>query len=218
MVSYHTPSMAESREPNTVGMVKPRKPLDRARWEQAALDAFERGGPAAISVVGLARELGVTKGSFYWHFESRGELLGAALERWEREHTTELLAALEDVEDPRERLVRLIRHSLETLWPTLFARLLAAAPDEPAVADVVSRATERRLAFLGRTYRELGLSAARAKRQALLAYAVYVGIATLTPSGVTPFPSARARSALAAHVIDVLVGGALDPGDDAGTA
>ena len=45
---------------------------------RAAIDAFERSGPAGVAIVPLARQLGVTRGSFYWHFKSRDELLVAA--------------------------------------------------------------------------------------------------------------------------------------------
>ena len=52
-------------------------------WAQAALDLISEQGVAAVAVEPLARRLGVTKGSFYWHFPSRDALLQAALERWE---------------------------------------------------------------------------------------------------------------------------------------
>jgi AcrR family transcriptional regulator len=42
--------------------------LRREDWARAALEAFSRGGLPAIAVAPLARRLGVTKGSFYWHF------------------------------------------------------------------------------------------------------------------------------------------------------
>ncbi|HXD53500.1 MAG TPA: helix-turn-helix domain-containing protein, partial [Solirubrobacteraceae bacterium] len=52
-------------------------------WERAALAAIRDGGPEAVAVEPLARRLGVTKGSFYWHFANRDGLLGAAIARWE---------------------------------------------------------------------------------------------------------------------------------------
>ncbi len=42
------------------------------------------GGPDAIRVEVLARELGVTKGGFYWHFDDRRALLEEILDGWER--------------------------------------------------------------------------------------------------------------------------------------
>ena len=57
--------------------------LSAEDWALAALDVIAEQGLAAVAVEPLARRLGVTKGSFYWHFPSREALLVAALERWE---------------------------------------------------------------------------------------------------------------------------------------
>jgi AcrR family transcriptional regulator len=151
--------------------------LDRDRWEAAALDAFERGGLAAVAVEPLARELGVTKGSFYWHFENRPALIAATVARWERLHVDAPLDALAQVEDPRQRLLALLG-AASSKPPTIFMRMLEAV-DEPAVKAAVARAAQLRVAFLEQGFRDLGLSRARARRQALLAYSTYVGRAHL---------------------------------------
>ena len=52
-------------------------------WALGALDVIAEQGLAAVAVEPLARRLGVTKGSFYWHFPSREALLVAALDLWE---------------------------------------------------------------------------------------------------------------------------------------
>jgi AcrR family transcriptional regulator len=163
----------------TSAMTPPAKDtsLDRNRWEQAALDALERGGVAAVAVEPLARGLGVTKGSFYWHFANRGELLAAAVARWERLHVDAPLDALAGIEDPRERLrALLVKASAKP--PSIFLRLLDAA-DEPVIRAALAAAAEKRVAFMAEAFRERGLTKARARRQALLAYSVYVGRAHL---------------------------------------
>src|SRR4051794_41398282 len=64
----------------------PDRTLDRERWEAAALDAFEAGGLRAVAVEPLARALGVTKGSFYWHFKDRRARAGGVGPRPEGRH------------------------------------------------------------------------------------------------------------------------------------
>ena len=54
-------------------------------WLRAARLALLRRGPHGVRVEALARSLGVTKGSFYWHFKDRRELLEALLREWEDE-------------------------------------------------------------------------------------------------------------------------------------
>lgn len=151
--------------------------LDAERWEQAALDAFERGGAAAVAVEPLARALGVTKGSFYWHFKSRQALLAAAVQRWERLHVDAPLERAEAIADPRERLLALLG-AASSKPPTIFLKMLEGV-DEPVVQAAVTRAAERRVAVLQRAFADLGLTPAKARRQALFAYSAYVGRALL---------------------------------------
>ena len=77
-------------------------------WAREALDQIAEQGVASVAVEPLARRLGVTKGSFYWHFPSRDALLQAALERWERDEQT-AYGALEAIDDATERLRTLFR-------------------------------------------------------------------------------------------------------------
>jgi AcrR family transcriptional regulator len=151
--------------------------LDRDRWAAAGLDALERAGLAAVAVEPLARELAVTKGSFYWHFRNRAELVQATVERWERIHVDGPLDRLAEVDDPRERLLSLLA-AASGKPPSIFIRMLDAT-DEPVVAAAVRRAAEKRVDFMAKAFRELGLPPARARRQALLAYSTYIGRAHL---------------------------------------
>src|SRR5690606_41191321 len=70
-------------------------------WAVAALDVIAEQGLAAVAVEPLARRLGVTKGSFYWHFPSREALLVAALERWEAMEQETVFGQLEDRKSTR---------------------------------------------------------------------------------------------------------------------
>jgi AcrR family transcriptional regulator len=174
--------------------------LDRERWEQAALDAFERGGLSAVAIEPLARTLGVTKGSFYWHFKDRSALLAATVARWERLHVDGPLDAVAAIADPRERLLALLGRA-SGKPPTIFMRMLEAV-DEPVVAAAVARAAELRVGFMATAFRELGLSRARARRQALLAYSAYVGRAHLERDAPALVDD---RQALAKHIAEQLV-------------
>jgi AcrR family transcriptional regulator len=157
---------------------KPTRPLDRARWIDAALAAIETGGPDAVAVGPLARSLGVTKGSFYWHFADRQELLRAALGTWLTRHTVETERRFGAISDPHQRLCLLFRYAVVELRPTVIVQLLAHV-DDPDVAIAVNEATRRRLEFIAAAYRELGLSPAAARDQALLAYSAFLGFAQL---------------------------------------
>jgi AcrR family transcriptional regulator len=144
-------------------------------WTRAALLALAEGGVGAVRVDVLARELGVTRGSFYWHFTDRDALLKAALEQWEQEFTTRIITELDDVGDPAERLERLVRGAFsdETV-PGLQPALMAHA-DHPVVMPVLRRVTAQRIDYITAIYRELGLPSAAARRRAVIAYTTYLG-------------------------------------------
>ena len=57
-------------------------PLDRAAWIKGAFAILAEHGPAGLRVEVLAKRLDVTKGSFYWHFKDRRDLLDAVLDEW----------------------------------------------------------------------------------------------------------------------------------------
>jgi AcrR family transcriptional regulator len=150
--------------------------LARLDWAQAALDALADGGLAAIAVEPLARRLGTTKGSFYWHFADRGELVREALDLWERRDTDEVIARVAAVDDPEAALVALLRLALGR--PGCDAGVLAGAA-HPDVGVVLERVTRKRLAFLERLHLALGLGPAGARHQARIAYALYLGLGEL---------------------------------------
>ena len=146
---------------NDAARVERNARLSADDWAQAALDQIAEQGVASVAVEPLARRLGVTKGSFYWHFPSRDALLQAALERWEKVEQETVFGSLEKVPDPRERL-RALFH---------------------VVAPVIGRVSQRRFDYLTASFRQAGLSRTEAQHRARLAYAAYVEhvMATLIP-------------------------------------
>lgn len=147
-------------------------------WAKEALDQIAEQGVASVAVEPLARRLGVTKGSFYWHFPSRDALLQAALERWERDEQA-AYGALEAITDPAERLrtlFRLIAQHNKT--HVIYSELLKAA-GHPAIDAVLAHVLERRIGFLFRCFREAGLSQKDALNRARMTYAMYVGVLQL---------------------------------------
>ena len=67
-------------------------PLQPDNWIRAAFARLANEGIESVRIELLARDLGVSKGSFYWHFRDREDLLTCVLDRWEADET-EWLAA-----------------------------------------------------------------------------------------------------------------------------
>jgi AcrR family transcriptional regulator len=103
----------------------------RSSWIEAGLRALAAGGPDAVRIELLARELGVTRGGFYWHFDPRRALFEEILDAWERASVDEVIERVEgEGGDARARLRRL--------------STLAASSDEPLRTDLAVRDWARR--------------------------------------------------------------------------
>ncbi|HKJ53151.1 MAG TPA: TetR/AcrR family transcriptional regulator [Gammaproteobacteria bacterium] len=70
-----------------------RKPLQRFDWLQQALDIFVAEGIDAVRITRLADDLGVTRGSFYWHFDNRKDLIDALVSFWKDKNTPAVVRA-----------------------------------------------------------------------------------------------------------------------------
>jgi len=178
--------------------------LSAADWEAAALDALAEDGLAGVAIEPLARRLGVTKGSFYWHFAGRNALLAAALGRWEQSYTERVIDAVDDLPGPRERLAGLIGRVV-TGGRSDRIHIALATAKHPLVRETLARVTHRRLAYLEACYVELGQPRLEAKRSALLAYATYVGLVHLRLEAPRELPARDALAAYVEHLIGKLV-------------
>lgn len=168
--------------PAAVPAAKNERPnrLSALDWANAALDVIAEEGVAAVAVEPLARRLGVTKGSFYWHFPSREALLAAALDQWEAMEQETVFGKLEAFPDPRERLRNLFQLVAHELRPHKIYSELLKALDHPVVRPVLARVSQRRMDYLAASFRQAGLPRLEAINRARLTYAAYVGFLQLS--------------------------------------
>lgn len=151
--------------------------LTREDWAAAALQTIASGGGVvAVAVEPLAALLGATKGSFYWHFNSRAELVTAALELWEQRGTTEVIASLEAGGGSNEQKLRaLFTHAFRSDAIGGADMALLSHTDLPAVRAAVDRVTRRRITYIARLLDSDDLPPAAARRRAVLAYSAFLG-------------------------------------------
>jgi AcrR family transcriptional regulator len=154
-------------------------PRGAGDWIDAAAAAFARGGLAAVRVEALARELGVTKGSFYWHFDDRAALLSAVIDRWEQQQTTAMIVESERGATPADRLRRLLAAVTEHLGTSRGELLLYLEAEHEGVRGAVERVTERRLDYVRDLLVELGDDRTTAERKSALALAAATGMRQL---------------------------------------
>jgi AcrR family transcriptional regulator len=156
--------------------------LTRQDWLTAALGALARGGTEALRVEPLAKRLGVTKGSFYWHFADRPALLAAALAEWERRATDAVIVEVEAAGgDASVRLANLFRIAAAADG-RLERAVRAWAAGDAAAAAVQGRVDARRHAYVAAQLAALGFSEDEAAARARIAYRAVMGGFAMGPS------------------------------------
>lgn len=155
-------------------------------WTRAAGAALGRDGVDAIRVERLAAQLGVSKGSFYWHFADRAALLRSVLADWESRGTAAVIASVEE-EPAGARVAALLRfvfadHGTDGIE----VNVRAWASRDPEVAAVVERVDTRRTEYVCATLIDAGVEAREAQRRARLGYRTLLGEFLLRESGSPP--------------------------------
>ena len=161
---------------------KKSKRLSRKDWIRAALELLTAKGVEGVKIVPLAERLGVTSGSFYWHFKNRRNLHEALLEYWEREMTDAAIVAAKDFDGlPEERIWGL----MEQVMSAGFARYALAiwhwAQSDIAAQTVFQRALEKRFNFAKWVFMEAGFDAIQAEARGRMMVVYMMGESTLIP-------------------------------------
>jgi AcrR family transcriptional regulator len=161
--------------------------LGKGDWIRAGLAVLAESGVAAVRVEPLAKRLKITKGSFYWHFKDRNELLVAILAEWVEVDTDSITRRVERIDaSPQEKLLRLFELAIadDGLTPELADGSLenairAWAKTDSQVATVLAKVDRERLEYTTSLFIDIGFSATEALVRARLAYYSLVGEFTI---------------------------------------
>jgi AcrR family transcriptional regulator len=178
--------------------------LHAGDWEEAALETMARSGVRTLTIPALAESLGVTKGSFYWHFATIDSLIVSALRRWEADDR-QTLDEFARISDPARRLRSAFEEAIRFERSQSLYVTLTATSSDAAVAHVLRRVSHRRIRFLTAAYSDLGLPPAEARARALLAYTAYLGIIHLRRQAIEGVRSDRELQAYVSHAERTLI-------------
>jgi AcrR family transcriptional regulator len=150
----------------------------RDSFLRAAFEVLAETGWQDLRISTLCARLGVTKGSFYWHFEDREALLLAVLAAWEGQGTEDIIATVEGTRlSPAERL-RTLAHTVFADDPRndrIEAAIRAWAAASPQAAATVARVDARRLEYVRDLLQAVGHSRAVATHRSAILYRTLVG-------------------------------------------
>lgn len=155
-------------------------------WIKAAFRALTKGGPSAIKAEAIARDLGVSKGSFYWHFANVPTLKTNMMSHWEKEATQAIISELDGASDePQDKLKRLILIStsgLDTPYggPMVEAAIRDWARYDSSVSSVVKKVDATRINYVEGLFQQNGLLKKQSKINARILYSSLIGLQILS--------------------------------------
>ncbi|HHG91120.1 MAG TPA: TetR/AcrR family transcriptional regulator [Devosia sp.] len=157
-------------------------------WIRGAFRALGAGGPQAIRVEAIARNMKVSKGSFYWHFRDLGTLKVAMLEHWVDIATFETIAKVaQKGEGAYAQLLSLIAlatgdQSADYGGPRVEAAIREWARTEKSVAQIVEEVEAARLDFVASLFLKAGADGEASRQKARLLYGAMIGLEQLPGS------------------------------------
>ncbi|MCV7033715.1 TetR/AcrR family transcriptional regulator [Mycobacterium heckeshornense] len=161
-------------------------------WVQTGFRILAEDGIKALTIDRLCRRLGVTRGSFYWHFSDMRAYRRALLDTWAavRDEDRGFFDALA-ADPPRQRLSRMMTALVGPRHWMLERAMREWARSEPAVAAAVRDSDRRVVAAVRRAYLDDGFDPEEADMRADVTFAAGIGFLYL--SGPRPNPQAAGR-------------------------
>jgi AcrR family transcriptional regulator len=149
--------------------------LSKQEWIDVALRALAELGVDGVRVERLAETLGVTKGSFYWHFKDRSALLAEVLDAWKERATRDVIAMVDGKGgDARARLM-LLGQTVFSSDGRLDRQVRAWAAVDPAAQTARNLIDTQRIAYVEGLFSALGFSSEAASARALFVYHALIG-------------------------------------------
>jgi AcrR family transcriptional regulator len=154
--------------------------LSRNDWILGALEMAAAQGINGVKVVPLANRLGVTSGSFYWHFTNRRALYDAVLDYWESAMTdAAIVSAWEFAGTPTERIWYLMEQVMTRGLAHYDLAIWQWAQSDTVAKSVFDRAVRKRFEFGAQMFRQAGFDPRQAEARGRLMAVYMMGESTL---------------------------------------
>lgn len=152
--------------------------LSREQWLARALDVLAEEGAGNLGIQYLSTALGVSRGSFYWHFKDRAAFVHALLDYWHDIHTVPIPALINaEGGTPRARFRRFAHAVVDKNLVRFDMPIRVWAARDPEVAALVARTDSYRKDFVQSLFVEMGFkgSALAIRTRGSIAYLTMEG-------------------------------------------
>lgn len=158
-----------------------RHQLQRFDWLRTALDLFVEEGIDAVRITRLAQELGVTRGSFYWHFTNRADLIEALLDYWRDKNTRAITDSVEGANSLTDGIFRLFEACIDSnsFDPRLDLAVREWARRSQNVREMLDEADATRVEAITDLFRRFGYEKTDAFIRARIVYFSQIGFYAL---------------------------------------
>jgi AcrR family transcriptional regulator len=165
--------------------------LSAKDWLDQGLKTLTHSGFTALKAEPLAKAMGVSRGSFYWHFADIGAFHAAILKHWREVAAEQIIASLEAASGNADPLALLLRRAFGTRL-TLEKAVRTWASVDPLARSAVQAIDRRRLNYVERLFKAKGFSPGVAGARAQILYWAFLGFAL----SERPLPRAKQAAVL----------------------
>jgi AcrR family transcriptional regulator len=165
--------------------------LSAKDWLDLGLKTLARSGFTALKAEPLAKAMGVSRGSFYWHFADIGAYRAAILKHWRDVAAEQVIANLEASSKDDNPLLLLLRRTFGGR-PALENAVRTWATLDPLARAAVQATDRRRLSYVQKLFERSGVSPGVARSRAQIFYWAFLGFALSDQ----PLPKARQEALL----------------------
>jgi AcrR family transcriptional regulator len=165
--------------------------LSAKDWLDQGLKTLARDGFTALKAEPLAKAIGVSRGSFYWHFADIGAYHAAILNHWREVAAEQIIANLEASANDDNPLALLLRQAFGGRL-TLEKAVRTWATLDPSARRAVQAIDRRRLSYVERLLKRSGVAPDVARARAQIFYWAFLGYALSDK----PLPQARQAAVL----------------------
>jgi AcrR family transcriptional regulator len=176
--------------------------LSREEWLARALEVLGKKGAGQLTVESLARQLGVTKGSFYWHFTDRADFFRQLIEYWDERFTQTVTTEISELGgSAEERLLELMRLVHSKRLDRFEMPVRAWAQQNPALAPLVRKVDRHRTLFVRSLFLEMGFDEDEAdmRTRIFLTYMITQRFLLPSTAGSNQLADLRKRAAFFTH-------------------
>ncbi len=174
--------------------------LDRQQWISVGLQVLADSGIDDVRVEPIAKLMNVTKGSFYWHFKNRDDLLSAILQEWVNTETHGLIDRVESLGgDATVKLLHLFEFATQINGRVENA-MRGWAIRDPQVAAIILKVDLDRLEYTRTLFLGVGFSPLESEIRARMAYFSLVGECTVGITRDAPSDESSQRAETLAAV------------------